>query len=683
MAIRYRLGKYFPPSGVGLAAIEVPALNSEQNMALVDKSYTWEENITNVNAAVIETTVSGNGYVPGVATDDFLVTNVVTTSTNDKKAVPLYYKHTCRFFHYTYGENPTEGIYILDQDENILKDINYRIKITRQTKYVYKIEILTDFKNNEYVIYKVKYNKCMEDGTSISPSWVETLNVEELFVSGQPNITPYQYTSFGPDTDGSHTVIVPPIPLLSELTNSTGVSFETAPVIVEQNISNNNVYYGKVTYTLKATGTSTFTIKRDQDRYNDVKNDYLTSATTDSWGSATNFNLGTTITGLPGITLTVYADAYLKIDDEISFSASPSYYYVKPKSYTSIFLRKPDNVTSADDWYISVKNGMFRRQMTGSGVAFASGVGQGPLGNGSIYEYRVPEYAKQVFDFEFDRPYIQVSNERAEILDSHTIQLKKTPLFIDASSTLYNDVPTESGFPRDDYITVDINDTTISQENILDWDVYNGLVKLADAIDSRDDVVVTYHFKQDFYEYPGFYGSGNPYPEESPFPWFGLDLNPTPFHNYDMYMRGNIAHVFIKPYKDISRNVGLNTADCLYHNFTGTPSGSLDFELGSVSLGLHCKISDIDLIDVRTRGGGMSKLGIEEINDVKNIQPEAEMYWDVGYFDGKAIPSHGVLVVEVPKTVLSTNGGNFTEDEVRAKIIKHMALGTFPIINYV
>ncbi len=679
MAVRYRLGRYFPPSGLGIAMVDVPALNAEQNLALIDKSYTWMENINHTTSATIESTVSSDGYMPKVPTDDYIVTNVTTTSTNDKKIVPLYYKHICRFHHYTYGESPTKGIYILDQDENILKDINYRIKVERKRANVYEIEILTDFINNEYVTYKVKYNRCMEDGTNISPSWIETLNVEDLFVIGDPTKTPFRHTLAGPDLNGYYTPIVPTVPALSEVVNSTGVSFEIAPIVIEQNVANTAHYSGLVTYTLKATSSTTFTIKRDRDRYNVSVNNYLTSATTETWGASTNFNTGTTITGIPGITLTVYSDNTLKVDDEIYFTADTSYYYLKPDSYTSIFLKKPENVTADDDWYLSVKNGIFRRQMTGSGVAFASGYGLG-----SIYEYRVPEYDKQVFDFEFDVPYIQVTNERAEILDSHNIQLQKVPLYIDASSTFYNDMPTESGFPRDDYITVDINDDTLGQTEIMDWDMYNGIVKLARTLSSRDDVVVTYHFEQKYYEYPGFFGSGGlDYPSVPPYPYFDLDLNPTPFHNYDMYMDGDVAHIFLKPYKDVSRNLDLNTADCLYHNFTGTPSGALDFELGSVSLGPHSSVNDVNIIDIRIRGGGVNALGVEEIEDVKFYQPEAEMYWDVGYFDGKAIPSHGVLVVEVPKTVLSTNGGDFTEDEVREKVLKHMALGSFPIINYV
>jgi hypothetical protein len=56
---------------------------------------------------------------------------------------------------------------------------------------------------------------------------------------------------------------------------------------------------------------------------------------------------------------------------------------------------------------------------------------------------------------------------------------------------------------------------------------------------------------------------------------------------------------------------------------------------------------------------------------------------DVGYFDGQAVPANGVLVVKIPKTVLTINGGTLGEDEVRQKVQKHMALGEYPIVEFV
>jgi hypothetical protein len=102
-----------------------------------------------------------------------------------------------------------------------------------------------------------------------------------------------------------------------------------------------------------------------------------------------------------------------------------------------------------------------------------------------------------------------------------------------------------------------------------------------------------------------------------------------------------------------------------------------------VSIGPSCRIEDLAVTDVRLRGGGLSNDGIKNIEKVLEVQPEAEFFWDVGYFDGQAVPANGVLVVNIPKTVLTIHGGTLGEDEVRQKVQKHMALGEYPIVEFV
>jgi hypothetical protein len=108
-----------------------------------------------------------------------------------------------------------------------------------------------------------------------------------------------------------------------------------------------------------------------------------------------------------------------------------------------------------------------------------------------------------------------------------------------------------------------------------------------------------------------------------------------------------------------------------------------DFKLGSLSVGPNSRVEDVEIIDVRQRGGGLSKLGIEKIDDVIDVQPETQFFWDVGYFDGQAVPSNGVLVVRVPKSLLISNGGVFNEDEIKQKCQKHAALGEYIIVEYI
>jgi len=674
MSVTFRVGRHISPSGFALAMIDVPGLDPERNISLVDHSYEWEENVAQLDSSLVESYVDSGGHMPALTVIDFDVTNVTTPSTNDKDAAPLYFNHIGRFYHYTYGENPTKQVYITDQNENILKGINYIVRAERQMKNVYKIEVLTDFKNTEYVIYKVRYNRCNIDGSTIYPSWHESLNARQFFVLGNPLIATEQYSLLELG-DGLWSCVVPPVPTLSELINSIGISFEAAPTTIKPDLAIVKEYAlgVTVTYTLDATSTTTFSIKRDKTRDGAPANDYLTSSTADTWGSQTNFTIGTTITGIPGVSVDVNSDNYLKNGDRATFTAIRSYYYLKPRAYNSIYLKKPNNADIDDNWYLQVKNGRFRRRMLADGSAV-------PSGQGTMWEYAVPEYNTQLWSMTHGKPRKDVISERPDLLGQQEIQLYRTPVYIDPSDVLYNS--DDPGFPPSSYMHIKVNDSSLSQNSILDWDVYNGTVKVAQILNHRDDIVVDYAYESDYYEYDGFVGSGYPFPTGESLPYLELDLNPTPGHSYGMYASGTVAHVFLRPYIDIDANEVV-CSESLYHNFTGTPSGSYDFRLGSVSVGPHCKVADVEVTDVRTRGGGLSKSAIQDLANVEEIQPEAQFYWDVGYFDGKAFPSNGVLVINVPKVLLQSNGGSFEEDEIREKILKHMALGEYPIINYI
>lgn len=677
MSIPFRVGKYISPSGFALAVVDVPQIDPEKNIAILDYSHRWEENVASSETSVVKSYVDEGGHMPQLTVTDFLVTNVTSKSASDLVDNPLWYRHRCRFYHYTYGENPARQVYITDVDDNILKDVNYLARAYRVTENVYKMEVLTDFHNNNYMQYRVKYNRCNVDGSNIAPGWTEMLNATSYFNMGSPFVNFDEYSLDGPDDNGLYDPIVPPVPTISQLINSIGISFENSPTILEQNPSDYLYPYAAgvvVRYTLRAIGPSTFTIQRNFAPNGTVSDEYLQSATVRSWGATqVGFPIGTTITGVDGVKIHVYGDSYLNTGDECYFTAKRSYYYLKPLAYSAIYLKKPENVTANDDWYVGVRNGRFQRTMDSGGNVV-------PSGAGTTYEYGVPEYDNQRWDLTWGPPYKKTLNERLELLDQQTVQLQNVPLFIDPSSVLMN--PNNPGFIPSGYLSISVNDTQVAETGVIDWDIYTGRVKLAQLLTHKDDIVGTYIYKEDFYRYQGFVGSGGIYPDTEPFTWVPLDLNPTPEHNYGMYASGIIAHLFLKPYIDITNTIQIRN-EALYHNFTGEASGIYDFYIGSVALGPHCKITDMEITDVRVRGGGLSQRGREKLDDVWNVQKESEFFWDIGYFDGQAVPANGALVVSIPKTILESNGGVFTEDEVRMKVQKHMALGVYPIIEYV
>ena len=91
--------------------------------------------------------------------------------------------------------------------------------------------------------------------------------------------------------------------------------------------------------------------------------------------------------------------------------------------------------------------------------------------------------------------------------------------------------------------------------------------------------------------------------------------------------------------------------------------------------------SDITVIDTRQRGGGLKESISQDLID--KFEPEANYYWDIGFLDGKAYPGNSVVIVRLPKTILKEHGGRFTESEVEAAVDKHIAFGSYYIIEYV
>jgi len=663
MSLEFRISSHVGPSGVNLAFIDLPDINPEQNISIIDQSYKWEENVANVDAGVLTGNVGVDGLLPKMTVTDFVTTNVTTDLKPDQPVAPLYYSHTCRFYHYSYGANPEKDVYITDQDNNRLEGMNYKVWARRMANNLYQIQVLTDFQNNEYVQYKVRYNRTDENGETILPSWLETLNAGPLFTEGSPSVNVYEYALIGPDNNGLYQADVPAVPTLSALKNSIGISFELSPSFLEGDPPSIVQHAADVTYTLKATGTSTFTIKRDQTPYGSpTVNIYLQSLTGNVWGvGPVNMSIGSSA-HFSGVRVDIGGDNYLQTNDEAFFVASQPFYYLKPIKFKAIYLTRPNNVSPDDDWYVKIKAGSFTRRMDGTGEVV-------PSGQGTQWQYYISEYDENPWSLRYGRPYVGIIREEPNLLTSNSIKLKHAPLFISPS-----DVFSHGGFPPSGFINIHLNNVQLPEASIVDWDTYNGTVKVAQALGETDDIKVTYNYREDYYEYQGFVGSGKLYPDTGPFDWFPLEVNPTPMHNYGMYASGVTAHIFVGPSWDLDNEIFFDVAPC-YHNFTGDPSGNLDFYLGSVSLAPHAKATDAQVTDTRSRGGGLDP--DVDLDLVRQVQPESEFYWDVGYFDGQAFPSNGVLVIEVPKELQDR------EDEIREKVNRHLAYGEYCIIDFV
>jgi hypothetical protein len=250
-----------------------------------------------------------------------------------------------------------------------------------------------------------------------------------------------------------------------------------------------------------------------------------------------------------------------------------------------------------------------------------------------------------------------------------------------------------------DRIVVDHHYSTDKEIKIKDYDEQNGLIYLENNINFKDEVYVNYYYEENFLEYRGYYDS-----EEGRF--IHLDLNPSEGHYSTMptpsednktntkksyyeevptsKLMNKEVYVYIKPYKN---SFGLNNNHAIRHCYSleewkkiqkTDPTALL---LAVVHSRESSSINDVTVMDARTRGGGLK----EEIslNEIDNKQPLSMNNWDIGTWDGKSYYKNGVLVVEIPKRILETEGGQFTEKEVTDIVGKYIAYGIYYIIEFV
>ena len=90
---------------------------------------------------------------------------------------------------------------------------------------------------------------------------------------------------------------------------------------------------------------------------------------------------------------------------------------------------------------------------------------------------------------------------------------------------------------------------------------------------------------------------------------------------------------------------------------------------------------NIVIMDARRPGGGL-KESIKD-RDIEERLGYTSAFWDIGSFDGLAYYENGVSIIRLPERILQSNGGLFTETDIREKLGKYLAFGVYPIIEFI
>jgi hypothetical protein len=133
---------------------------------------------------------------------------------------------------------------------------------------------------------------------------------------------------------------------------------------------------------------------------------------------------------------------------------------------------------------------------------------------------------------------------------------------------------------------------------------------------------------------------------------------------------------------DSISNINTYNSNTVYHKISdATPNSEDDIMIGKVFLRHNASLNSTVLVDARTRGGGV----LEDIADElrHELEPESDFYFDIGYYDGDPYNENSVVLVRLDNKLLQEYGGQLTHEQITEKVNKWVALGTYPIIEYV
>jgi hypothetical protein len=353
-------------------------------------------------------------------------------------------------------------------------------------------------------------------------------------------------------------------------------------------------------------------------------------------------------------------------------------------SYEQVFVTVPEVADpNLDNWYMAVQNGVFESTITlppGNYEACPELINY--QDKSVTLHYAVPEYAWQPFNPQI--PYLTVIDGDAAWIDEHTLQLPNIPLSSVSLLTL------NAGSPNSIILTVaDINNAT-------------GMVTVAETLHDTDNISANYIYSTSSYEYRGYTAFGQ---------FWHLDLNPSPGHQMFASVHNTpvgtsyaipgdfpslnasvgqdvptsnllylCIYVYLRPMAAVYNGVlipgsshpttVMHTTEASYFDPTSVFYDPTVILLARVYVHPSSSQSDITVVDTRVRGGGL-KAGYTDNN-----------LWDIGLLNGTAYPENGIILARFPSSILTQNGGQFTEADVTAAVNRHLAYGVAAIIEY-
>ena len=303
--------------------------------------------------------------------------------------------------------------------------------------------------------------------------------------------------------------------------------------------------------------------------------------------------------------------------------------------------------------------------------------------------YSMPEYDEQHYSEKHGKPYVDITEEKVTILNSHMVKTKCFPLLIKEGET------TISLFKK--------LDNELFEIHIKDISFADGIIITEETVSENDNIICNYIYIEESYTYRGFWRNQDDFAR--------IDLNPNTYHTYSdlnytpsitkpsKNLFNKVIYFFMRPsikyeiegendsliYNIENEEIGkviLENKDTLYHQIDNAqPAEEHDIYIGSVYIRQNTSLHSTILVDSRTRGGGV----IESMKDSlrRELEPESDYYLDIGYYDGEPYQENGVIIIKLDNSLLKEFGGRFTQSDIEIKVKRWLGFGVYPIIEYV
>lgn len=592
--IRLRLGARVPPNAANLAYVYAPSFTVEDNLSLIDLSYTRPENISAFGGVVVVDLTSATH----VETEDVVLSSRSVLSRNVSVPVHLFYKYRIgRGTYYVYSKAADEtdtgaaraelqrSLFLLDRNDNRLEGLDWDINVVGtdgQDGFLVDLYLSRRPKPNE--TFKVKF-----DAQNISTNQITTNHIEVINASpeseGGVNFTLNQQTNgFTISGLDAATDYAPAVGAFYNGSNPSG-SITVTSTQFQVLGDDTTTYY--VTYTGK-------TVAKVVAELNELN---LEEYQFTQLSPATSFRMNTGTFNPQSYGLSMYMDEIV---------------HIKYNEETRIRLLKPYRDPTSKPWYPRVDVGQFLQDYAGTGGA-------------SKVLFGVPEYSGQTWSYTYGSPWRDMTNDQPVILGEKMLGLRRAPVNYN-SVKLYQDGREITGA-------------------IQDIDTYNGVVFLSQKL--KTEVVADYAYQERTYVYTGV--DLNTTSLHSP-NLFGkyIGVYATPYKilgsAWTQTFSTCIRHVVRDTYNEV-----VEAVDGVLFDDSTDPEA---FLLGVFRPVLVADTDEIEIVDTRVRGGGIMD-GIEETDE-----PESAFYWDIGRWGGKPFQDKGSLIVGVPANMIGTGSSS-------------------------